>query len=349
MIYSFRKYIRSSIIQINKENNMNEKISIIVPIYNSEKTIESCVSSLVQQSYNNIEIILVNDGSQDQSLQICKEFARKDSRIVVIDKKNGGVSSARNIGIIKASGDFLMFCDSDDWVKEDYCKDMIQYHSDNHLLMCEIETKVINTKKIINQDVNQKINIEEISKSKFLEFKDRGLGSPTNKIFKKRIVTDNKIFFPETLFLGEDFAFVISYLKSIPGNIRYLHKKLYVYQIENVESLSKKTPSCRQNEQFYNILTDAIISFNAQNEETYQLRNKIIMYDFEKILISLVQKKSLSFIKKCRMARMVMQTRAYQSCCWTGTGSSNLLYEWLYKTKKAKLLMLFLYFMKRSR
>ena len=80
---------------------MKAKISIIVPIYNAETTLERCISSLVHQSYKDIEIILVNDGSQDHSLQICERFAKEDSRIIVIDKENGGVSSARNIGISK--------------------------------------------------------------------------------------------------------------------------------------------------------------------------------------------------------------------------------------------------------
>ena len=120
---------------------MKAKISIIVPIYNAETTLERCISSLVHQSYKDIEIILVNDGSQDHSLQICERFAKEDSRIIVIDKENGGVSSARNIGISKAGGEFLMFCDSDDWVKRDYCKDMLRYYSDDQLLMCDIEIK----------------------------------------------------------------------------------------------------------------------------------------------------------------------------------------------------------------
>ena len=220
---------------------MKAKISIIVPIYNAETTLERCISSLVHQSYKDIEIILVNDGSQDHSLQICERFAKEDSRIIVIDKENGGVSSARNIGISKAGGEFLMFCDSDDWVKRDYCKDMLQYYSDDQLLMCDIEIKEKDRKKITDQSIDQEIYIEEISKSNFLEYKDRGLGLPTNKLFKKSIVIENGNMFPETLFLGEDFAFVISYLKCISGHIRYLHKKLYIYQADSAEFIVEKS------------------------------------------------------------------------------------------------------------
>lgn len=328
---------------------MKYKISVIVPVYNAEKTIERCILSLVHQSYSNMEIILVNDGSRDDSLMLCQEFAEKDPRIIVIDKDNGGVSSARNMGISKASGDFLMFCDSDDWVKTDYCRDMLQYYSEDQLLMCEIEERTKNKEREEIQDTEQDVYIEEISKSKFLEYKDKGLGSPTNKLFKRNIVIDNKLKFPENLFLGEDLAFVLSYLRCISGDILFLHKKLYVYQVENNNSLSKKAPSCQQNELFYEILTDAIVSLKAENPETYQLRNKIIMYDFEKTLIAVAEQEYFTFREKCQKTKETMSTKAYQICSRNGIGSSNLFYEWLYKTKKAEVLMAYLCFVKKRR
>ena len=328
---------------------MKYKISVIVPIYNAEKTIKRCICSLVHQSYDNLEIILVNDGSQDCSLSICQNFAEKDSRIIVIDKENGGVSSARNTGIDKASGDFLMFCDSDDWVKTDYCYDMLRCYSEGQLLMCEIEERTKHEESEVMQDVEEDVYVEEINKSKFLEYKSMGLGSPTNKLFKRNIVMDNKIKFSEELFLGEDLDFVLSYLKCIPGNIQYLHKKLYVYQVENDKSLSKKAPSCKQNELLYEILTDAIVSLKAENSEAYHLRNKIIMYDFEKTLIAVTYLELLTFREKCQEARKIMSTKAYQSCCRTGIGSSNFFYDWLYKSKKAVLLMAYLCCIKKRR
>ena len=96
---------------------MDELISIIVPVYNAEKTLRRCVRSLMGQTYRNLEIILVNDGSKDGSLGLCREFAGEDARIRVIDQPNGGVSSARNAGLDAATGKFVMFCDSDDWTE----------------------------------------------------------------------------------------------------------------------------------------------------------------------------------------------------------------------------------------
>ena len=94
----------------------NNKISIIVPIYNSELFLNKCIKSIINQSFTNLEIILVNDGSTDQSLDICKKYADKDKRIIIIDKENGGVSSARNKGLDVATGDYIGFVDSDDYI-----------------------------------------------------------------------------------------------------------------------------------------------------------------------------------------------------------------------------------------
>lgn len=95
------------------------KISIIVPVYNAEKYLYNCIDSIINQSYNNLEIILINDGSTDNSLLICKEFASKDSRIIIIDKENGKVSSARNAGLDIVTGDYIGFVDSDDYIAND--------------------------------------------------------------------------------------------------------------------------------------------------------------------------------------------------------------------------------------
>ena len=98
---------------------MNELISVVIPIYNRESTLQKCVDSVLAQTYKNIEVILVNDGSTDNSLNICKKYAESDIRIVIADKKNGGVSSARNLGVDKSRGEYLFFLDSDDWIDAD--------------------------------------------------------------------------------------------------------------------------------------------------------------------------------------------------------------------------------------
>lgn len=98
----------------------DKKLSIIVPVYNAEPFLDKCITSLLEQTYSNLEILLVNDGSQDNSLHICNEFAQKDDRIRVFTQENSGQSKARNVGLDKATGDYIAFVDSDDWVEVDY-------------------------------------------------------------------------------------------------------------------------------------------------------------------------------------------------------------------------------------
>ena len=102
---------------------MNEKISVIVPVYNVEQYLERCVDSIINQTYKNLEIILVNDGSTDNSGQLCDELAKKDDRIRVIHKKNGGLSDARNVGIDVAEAELIGFIDSDDYIDEEKISD----------------------------------------------------------------------------------------------------------------------------------------------------------------------------------------------------------------------------------
>ncbi len=119
---------------------MKPLISVIIPVYNVEKYIHTCIDSTIEQTYKNLEIILVDDGSKDNSGHICDEYARKDSRITVIHKENGGLSDARNAAIDIAKGDFITFIDSDDFVKPDYVEylyDLISRYSAD-LSICDI-------------------------------------------------------------------------------------------------------------------------------------------------------------------------------------------------------------------
>lgn len=105
---------------IAKNNNMGSKISVIVPVYNGEECISRCVDSIILQSFTDWELILIDDGSVDASCLICDDYARKDTRIKVVHKKNGGVSTARNRGIEEAHGEYVLFVDADDYLEDNY-------------------------------------------------------------------------------------------------------------------------------------------------------------------------------------------------------------------------------------
>ena len=103
------------------------KISVIVPIYNVEQYVERCLNSIIENTYKNLEIICINDGSTDNSLKILEKIAENEQRIKIIDKINGGVSSARNIGLDVATGDYIAFVDSDDWVHNRYFEILLDF------------------------------------------------------------------------------------------------------------------------------------------------------------------------------------------------------------------------------
>lgn len=150
---------------------MDKKIvSVVVPVYNVEKYLKRCVNSILEQSYSKIEIILVDDGSKDASGELCDSFATKDERIRVIHKQNGGLASARNAGIIAASGEYICFVDSDDWIAQDtiqYCIDLIDKYGETVDI---IEYDVIETDKYLFELRQPKEELKEMKGKDILQF-----------------------------------------------------------------------------------------------------------------------------------------------------------------------------------
>ena len=112
-------------------------VSVIVPIYKVEPYLRRCLDSIVKQTYTNLEIILVDDGSPDGCPQICDEYAARDKRIIVIHKKNGGLSDARNAGLDICKGEYISFVDSDDWTNENYIANLLDIITKNNMLICD--------------------------------------------------------------------------------------------------------------------------------------------------------------------------------------------------------------------
>ena len=109
---------------MSQESKDNKLISIIIPVYNAETYIEKCIQSIRKQSYTELEIVIVNDGSTDKSREICEDFRKQDTRIRIINKENEGAAAAKNTGLDEANGDFLMFVDSDDYIENDMIEEM---------------------------------------------------------------------------------------------------------------------------------------------------------------------------------------------------------------------------------
>ena len=205
-----------------------EKISIIMPAYNAEKTIRQCIHSVLEQTYKNYELIIVNDGSNDNTSTICKQF-EKDDKIKYIEKENEGVSKARNIGIQHATGNYICFIDSDDEYENNYLENMV-----NEIIKMHSDLVICGYKAITNKEKD--VNYEEEFTTNNLSMVIEKLqpivlfNHVWNKIFKSEIVKQNKIHFDETMSIAEDCKFVLDYLKFC-HSISYLNQVLYNYTI----------------------------------------------------------------------------------------------------------------------
>ena len=150
---------------------MKDKVSIIVPVYNNEKFLEKCLDSIINQSYKNLEILLINDGSKDNSLKIMRQYAKKDKRIIIIDKENEGVSKARNDGIRASSGEYITFVDSDDYIEFNEIEEMYKAIKENNVDMVRTNYQVRykDSKKIDKGDLSS------LSEKKLKEKEIRGI------------------------------------------------------------------------------------------------------------------------------------------------------------------------------
>lgn len=216
---------------------MQGKISVVVPIYNSEQTIAKCIDSALNQSYQDIELILVNDGSTDNSKKIIDSY--KDSRIVVIDQKNQGVSASRNRGIEHAKGEYIVFLDSDDVLTNDACEILVRGMQGCDY--CITGFQMIGDKNfqrnLKDTSVEEGIyTIDEFGEVFPELFAVGYINAPWAKCFRRNLITSG---FDESISIGEDLLFNLSYLRNCK-NICVLSKITYEYLFIPANSLSGK-------------------------------------------------------------------------------------------------------------
>lgn len=206
------------------------KISIIIPIYNAEKYLEECLSSVQQQTYQDFEVIMVDDGSKDGCASICQAFAMSDPRFVYIHKENGGVSSARNKGLDVARGEYLCFIDADDQLAPTYLEAMLSQFSDKgtELVFCSYDS---NGRKDIMSYEEATLDRYDMANYMFLENKYGYQGFVWNKMFVATVIRDNDIRFDEAASFNEDRLFGVTYVCCMNGCVRYVPVPLYHYLI----------------------------------------------------------------------------------------------------------------------
>lgn len=199
---------------------MNPQISVIVPVYNSESTLNRCVDSILSQNFKNFELLLIDDGSTDCSGEICDEYAKKDFRVKVFHKENGGVSSARNVGLDNAKGEWITFVDSDDYIYnvvfnmvQSYTTDLLIF---NHKI--ESDNNLIDAPRIEQYNVKQMLE-------KYLHYDV--FRTPWAKFFRRDKIAE--LHFDTEISIGEDTLFVLQYLRSC-SSITYCNVDYYVWK-----------------------------------------------------------------------------------------------------------------------
>lgn len=303
-------------------------ISVIIPIYNAEQYLHQCIESVINQTYRNLEIILINDGSVDNSPQICNEYAKKDFRIKVIHSENKGASAARNIGIDEANGQFIMFLDSDDWIDLKTCEtacDVAEKNGADVVLWPYVrEFGIESRKKDIFSESIIIFNENEVKYKlhrRMIGLLDDELANPENaealspvcmKLYKSSIIKNNDIRFIDINLIetSEDTLFNI-YVFGYVKKAVYINQHFYHYRRNNVSSISTRYKPQLFNKWSY--LFDLIEEYIYKNK-----LDKIYVQSFNnRISLSLIGlglnelKSKDSHIIKITRIKNIMSTQRY--------------------------------------
>lgn len=212
-------------------------ISIIVPIYNAERYLKRCLDSILHQTYRDIEIILINDGSTDSSLKICKEYEKIDTRIILLNQENKGVSEARNQGIRVSKNKYIQFVDSDDYIDQNMCQDLIKL-AENYkidLVVCGFKSITPWNKKMVSYSNHKYNNVKSLEIDFKYLYEHAFFHSMCNKLYKKIHITN---LLNSELSIGEDLFFNLDYLKNV-NEIITTSTCYYNYTSTSNTSLSK--------------------------------------------------------------------------------------------------------------
>ena len=227
------------------------KVSVIIPVYNSGPYLSRCIDSVLEQSFSDFELLLIDDGSTDGSDKLCDAYAEKDCRIHVFHKKNGGASSARNVGLDNAKGEWVTFIDSDDYVLDNYLS--IGFDDNNDLY--------VQNWKYTNGMVKDWYEQCVIDQDGYCQFLKDNIHTDIFRtvwgfFFKRKILCDNNILFDTRFKLGEDTLFVMDFYKYAQS-IRIMNNSCYIYNRQD-DWDNKYCLSCRM----YNITSEICFEYN---------------------------------------------------------------------------------------
>lgn len=280
------------------ESNENKmKYSVIIPAYNSEKTIKRCIDSIASQNRPDVEIIVINDGSTDKTEIICKALQTEYPNIIYLYKENGGVSSARNSGLEAATGEYVMFVDSDDYV-DNNCFDTIDRYIGSNADFYQFGFSIAESGIVKEPREFSECHVDTLSKKEvFISdgVATRSVNSPWAKIYKTKIITEHNLKFCKSLSIGEDLTFVFTFL-LFADKIERLTEKIYFADVGNEDSLSRKY---RENlsEQLISVYDNILEALKKANTES-EIINRSLSWLFYRNAYSVandISRSSLEF------------------------------------------------------
>lgn len=268
---------------------MTPKISVIVPVYNVEKYLHRCIDSILSQTFKDFELLLIDDGSPDNCGKICDEYAQQDNRVRVFHKPNGGVSSARNLGLDNARGEWIAFVDSDDYVEVDYLDELVSYsrrYDVDYVLTLNTIKEYTNDSCLILQPSNYS---DLFSLYRILKY-----GSPWAKLFKNELIKSLNLRFNTNIHMGEDAMFGLHYLMGTK-NIAIIQSNRYIYDQSRPDSLTKITNSY-DSELLAKLELDRIVQLL---NEKYTL-NTVAQHELEKLQVWYLERTLNSIMKESK-------------------------------------------------
>ncbi len=264
------------------------KISIIIPVYNVYDYLDRCMETIINQTYKNIEIILINDGSTDNSLELCNKYKKLDKRVVVLDKCNGGVSSARNSGLDIATGDYIGFIDPDDWIELDMYESMYNEIINNEcdVVMCSYIREYKHNSTNIDLKLDEGIYTRDkivdyiianmISSSSINGLSTEIMGSVWKLLIKRELIDKGNILFDESIHLAEDLIFSINLFLN--ANKVYIQKKYsYHYFDRDGSAVNKHRENLLEENR---LLNDEILKILKKSNLDKKLIDRIYIREY---------------------------------------------------------------------
>lgn len=280
-------------------------ITVIIPIYNSSKYLNKCIRSVLEQTYSDFELLLINDGSTDNSCEICNDWVEKDHRVKYFYKNNSGASSARNYGLNMAQGEWIIFIDSDDFVLPEYLADLYKVVKDNPCIDLCISGLLIyrNGEKSQSICFQNSIYSSKDYSQLFAKLKIHKFGYSVGKLYKMSIIAEHNIRFDDNICIAEDSIFMMNYILKC-SQIAFIDKCNYIYRV-HANSLSTSVSIYEREFYSYNAYRDVINDMKEQyhmDDKSFLCLYSPIVYFADRVLNSIYADSKTSY--KSRLVKL---------------------------------------------